>query len=81
MEVFIHLHVLFFLQKSLSTTITRFKRMNGRAEKEGLASGRMKVPVRQKEYRSQQKLKVSNKLRFIEALYLTSLMRNAILFL
>jgi len=53
------------LQKLLSTTITRFKLIKKRAEKEKLAPGRMIVPVREKEYRSLQKPKVSNKLRFI----------------
>jgi hypothetical protein len=55
----------FFLQKLLSTTITRFTLIKKRAEKEKLAPGRMIVPVREKEYRSPQKPKVSNKLRFI----------------
>ncbi|CAG8762177.1 21272_t:CDS:2, partial [Gigaspora rosea] len=45
------------VKKLLSTTITRFKLIKKRAEKEKLAPGRMIMPVREKEYRSPQKPK------------------------
>lgn len=72
-KVWLYIYLRCFLQKLLFTTITWFKLMKQRAKKEKFASGRVIMPVIQREHRSPQKPKVSNKLRFIEALYLTPL--------
>ncbi|CAG8707210.1 4247_t:CDS:2, partial [Dentiscutata heterogama] len=46
------------IKKLLSISISRFKQMKGRAEKEKFALGKVAMPGRQREYRSFQKPKV-----------------------
>ncbi|CAG8810579.1 4423_t:CDS:2, partial [Dentiscutata erythropus] len=46
------------IKKLLSVTISRFKQMKSRAEREKFAPGKVTIPARQEEYRSFQKPKV-----------------------
>ncbi|CAI2163870.1 1740_t:CDS:2, partial [Funneliformis geosporum] len=43
------------IKKLLSVTISRFKQMKNKAEKEKFAHGKVAIPARQQEYRSFQK--------------------------
>lgn len=51
-----------FLQKLLSITISRFKSIKNRAEKEKFAPGKVIIPARQQEHRSPPKKKANDKI-------------------